>query len=150
MATIPADVIAAAKASMKKHGIPASVSLAQWAVESGWGKHYSGKNNPFGIKDVNPADGAGTLRRTREWSKQRGEYFITVAFKDYASIAEAFDDHGRLLAQAKAYAVARSKLPNVNSFCNALTGVYATDPNYGKVLISVIDGSQKLRQYDQV
>lgn len=143
MTKIPLDVIAAAKASQRKWKIPASVSLAQWAVESGWGVHYSGKSNPFGIK------GKGTLVRTREWSKTRGTYYINAEFKDYPSIEAAFEDHGRIL-NLPVYARARAKLPDVNAFCNALTGVYATDPNYGKVLISVIDGSQKLRQYDQV
>lgn len=142
MAKIPPDVVAAAKASQVKWKIPASVSLAQWAVESGWGLHYSGKNNPFGIK------GKGTLRKTREWSKTKGDYFITTEFKDYPTIEAAFDDHGRIL-NLPVYKKARAYLPDVNAFCNALTGVYATDPNYGKVLISVIDGSQKLRGYDK-
>lgn len=142
MSTIPADVILAAKASQKKWKIPASVCLAQWAVESGWGKHYSGKNNPFGIK------GKGTIKRTREVNSKGQEYFIQAEFKDYPSMEAAFDDHGRILATLSYYAKARTLLPDPIKFAHALTGVYATDPNYGKVLESVINGSQKLKQYD--
>src|SRR5215475_11725970 len=48
---VPEDVIAAAQASHDKWKIPASVTLAQWALESGWGRKMPlGSNNPFGIK----------------------------------------------------------------------------------------------------
>jgi len=48
--TAPAPyAIAAAKASQAKWHIPASVTIAQWAVESGWGKNVSGKFNFGGI-----------------------------------------------------------------------------------------------------
>jgi len=143
MTKIPDEVIAAAKASQKKWNIPASVSLAQWAVESGWGQHYSGRNNPFGIK------GKGLhFVKTKEWSKTKGWYWITTTFKDYDTIEEAFDDHGRILATLPVYSKARATLPDPIKFVHALTGVYATAPNYGDVLEGVINGSQKLRQYD--
>ena len=49
----PTEVIAAAKRSAGLWKIPASVTLAQWALESGWGKHTPpGSNNPFGIKAI--------------------------------------------------------------------------------------------------
>lgn len=34
----------------KKYDIPAEITVAQWALESGWGEHQSGSNNYFGIK----------------------------------------------------------------------------------------------------
>ena len=46
---IPANIIAAAQAAQTQYRVPASVSVAQWAFESGWGAHAPG-NNPFGIK----------------------------------------------------------------------------------------------------
>ena len=43
----------AAVASRKKWTVPASVTVAQWAVESAWGASMPpGSNNPFGIKAV--------------------------------------------------------------------------------------------------
>ena len=53
MSLFPLPVIAAAQASHAKYfplGPYASVSLAQWAVESAYGRVMSGANNPFGIK----------------------------------------------------------------------------------------------------
>lgn len=149
MTDIPKSIILAAQASMKKYGIPASVSLAQWALESGWGKHTSAPHNYGGIKWI---DGhgytKGPLVRTREVNKQGKEYYIDTYFRAFSSDEEYFMEHGRLLGTAPVYAKARSKLPDPIAFANALTGVYATDPNYGKLLGQIINGSHKLRQYD--
>ena len=38
-------IIASAQASQRKWRVPASVTIAQWALESGWGAHQSGKFN---------------------------------------------------------------------------------------------------------
>ena len=51
-------VIAAAKKAGAKFP---EVVAAQWALESGWGKHTSGKNNFFGLK------GSGSDRQTKEF-----------------------------------------------------------------------------------
>lgn len=156
MPIIPPDIIAAARASQAKWSIPASISLAQWAVESGWGKKVSGKNNYGGItakvsgakfptvpgEPLEPA----TLCWTSEFvngQKVRCQRW----FKDYASAEDYFDAHGKLLATGKPYAKARALLPDANAFADALTGVYATDPKYGATLKSIIK-SNNLRSYD--
>jgi len=144
---IAPDIIAAAIASQAKWGIPASVSLAQWAVESGRGQHMPpGSNNPFGIKAL--AGQPMVTVRTREVDRRGREYFINAPFRKFTTIAEAFDEHGRLLATGKPYAKARLKLPDADAFADALTGVYATDPNYGKLLKSVMRGGN-FYQYDR-
>ena len=140
-------VIVAARAAQAKWHIPASISIAQYAVESGWGAHMPpGSNNPFGIKAL-PGQECVSVS-TREVDKYGRDYYINAAFRKFASIAEAFDEHGQLLAQAGAYAKARACLPNANDFADALTGVYATDPHYGDTLKAVMWGS-KLHQYDE-
>ena len=54
---IPNAIIAAAQAAQHKWQVPASVSLAQWIIESGWGAHEpAGSNNPIGI--IDPQDGS--------------------------------------------------------------------------------------------
>lgn len=156
MPTIPPEIIAAARASQAKWKIPASISLAQWALESGWGKSVSGKNNYGGItakvKDAvfphvpgTPLEPA-TLCWTREVVKGQSVK-CQRWFKDYASPADYFDAHGKLLATGKPYAKARALLPDPNAFADALTGVYATDPKYGATLKSIIK-SNNLRSYD--
>ncbi len=141
----PQDVIDAARAAMVKWKIPASVTLAQWALESGWGAHLpAGSCNPFGIK-ARTGDPSVTVP-TREVVNGQS-ITIHAAFRKFDSIAEAFDDHGQLLATAGAYASARACIPDAAAFANALTGHYATDPNYGALLNAIMRGSN-LFQYD--
>lgn len=145
MPDIPKSIIAAAIASQTRWKIPASVSIAQWALESAWGKSLSGKNNPFGIKAL--TGHSSTPRMT--WEVIRGKHVrMTQRFADFASVDEAFDLHGKLLATSRYYANARSKLPDANKFADALTGVYATDPKYGAKLRATMK-AHNLYQYDK-
>lgn len=48
-------------------GVPAELSIAQWALESGWGAHTPG-NNCFGIKEYPQCTGKQLLH-TREYFK---------------------------------------------------------------------------------
>jgi flagellum-specific peptidoglycan hydrolase FlgJ len=137
MTVIAPDVIAAAQAAQACWKIPASVSLAQYGLESGWGAHMPpGSNNPFGIKALPGQPVSLTL--TREVVGGRDEV-IHAGFRVFDSVAEAFDAHAKLLATAPVYARARGRLPDVEAFCEALTRVYATDPNYGAALIRLIE-----------
>ena len=146
MATPPAEIIAAACEAQRKWKIPASISLAQWALESGWGRHMPpGSNNPFGMK-ARPGDPFVTVR-TREQDRDGHDYFIEAAFRKFRSIAEAFDAHGELLNKP-VYAKAREALPDPDKFADALTGVYASDRGYGKALKAVMHGSN-FYQYNE-
>jgi hypothetical protein len=143
--TFPAEVIAAAQASQKTWKIPAAVTLAQWAVESNFGKKMpGGSNNPFGIKATGGQ--AYVEAHTREVINGK-DVVIMAKFRKFASINDAFDQHGRLLASASPYAHARTLISNPDAFADALTGVYATDPNYGTVLKRTMK-TYNLYQYD--
>ncbi len=137
--------ITAAQIAAKASGIPASVQLAQWALESGWGEHMPpGSNNPFGIKSVEGQQ--SVIVSTHEYVN--GErVLVNAAFRAFPSLDDAFAAHAALLAHAPQYEPARACLPDVAAFCDALTGVYATDPNYGTLLKEIIAGSD-LTQYD--
>ena len=143
----PPDIVAAAQASERKWGIYASVSLAQWALESAYGRaEPPGSNNPFGIKAVSGQPFVACL--THETIN--GQYIeVTQNFAKYASVADAFDAHAQLLATSPYYWKARAaKTPQ--DFAVALTGVYATGTPgrpYGDVLISIMDQSN-LYAYD--
>ena len=133
---VPPDVVEAAIASRQKWSVPASVTLAQWAVESAWGAAMPpDSNNPFGIKAVgtDPAVDA----QTREVVSGK-DIVIVAKFRKFASISEAFDMHGKLLATNRVYAPAMAKKDDPEAFSDALTGVYATDPQYGATLKYVI------------
>jgi hypothetical protein len=142
----PQDVIVAAQNSQRKWRVPASVTLAQWALESGWGQHMPpGSFNPFGMK---AAEGQPFVAvSTRE--VVNGQSVTVVArFRKFASFDEAFDQHGQLLATRPPYAHAMTLVGNPNAFADALTGVYATDPEYGTLLKSLMQ-SHNLYQYNQ-
>jgi|SRR5271157_2214624 len=143
--TFPADVIVAAQASHKAWNIPASVTLAQWALESTWGRTMpSGSNNPFGIK---AAAGQPYVEASTHEVVNGHRIKVVARFRKFASMAEAFDQHGRLLATAAPYAHARTLVNSPDAFADALTGVYATDPNYGTSLKRLMT-SYNLYQYD--
>ena len=114
----------------------ASITLAQWAVESAWGAAMPpDSNNPFGIKAVGDQPAVESL--TRE--VVAGETItIRAKFRKFASLSEAFDLHGRLLATAPVYRPAMRNKDDPDAFADALTGVYATDPAYGTTLKYVI------------
>jgi hypothetical protein len=109
------------------------VVAAQWALESGWGKHTSGKNNFFGIK------GSGTKQETKEFINGK-EVTIVAEFKDFPSLYSCVDylvtrwykDYGayRGVNRARSY----------SECCQLLTQEgYATDPRYASKLIELIE-----------
>jgi len=136
---------AATRADTDGHGIPSSVAIAQYGLESGWGQHMPpGSFNPFGIKAV------GGQLAVDEPTREFVHGHMTTEdqpFARFSSLAVAFQVHARLLATSFDYAKAREALPDPFAFADALTGVYATDPNYGSELGTIIRGDD-LTKYD--
>ncbi len=143
--SVPPDIVAAAQAANRTWHIPASITIAQWMVESGYGRHMPpGSNNPFGIK---AASGQPYVEASTREEVHGQSVMMVQRFRKFDSIADAFDQHGKLLATARAYAKARSVLPDPRKFADALTGVYATDHTYGTMLKRQI-AMYNLTQYD--
>jgi len=142
---VPPDVIQAAKASQQRWGVPTSITVAQWIVESAWGSAMPpDSNNPFGIKALESQPAVES--ETREVID--GKVITTTArFRRFDSQAEAFELHGKLLSTASPYRAAMEVVQDPDRFADALTGVYATDPQYGTTLKWVMDNYQ-LKQYD--
>lgn len=142
----PPEVIDAAVLSHKKWHVPASVTIAQWAVESAWGASIPlGSNNPFGIKAL-PSEPA-VESPTREVLDGKS-IVINAKFRKFDSLAEAFELHGKLLATATQYKQAMLVANDPYAFSDALSGVYATDPQYGTALKWVI-ANYKWTKYDK-
>ena len=134
-----------ARENMKKTGVPASVTLAQAALETGWGGSSIGDaKNLFGIKGTGPA---GTIKvPTKEFVNGR---MITIQdnFRKYNSWQESIEDHGKLLQNSRyGYALKYNKDPNRYAKEIHKAG-YATDPNYASKLISIMK-SNNFYQYD--
>lgn len=135
---VPEEVTAAAVAAQVKYGIPADVTIAQWKLESASGKRMPiGSNNPFGIKAK-----AGQPYVEAETNEFVDGQMVRVKqrFAKFDSLADAFDAHAQLLANGKAYAEARRHEDDPRAFADALTGHYATDPDYGAKLKALMPG----------
>ncbi len=143
---VPPEVADAAIASRQHWSVPASVTVAQWAVESAWGAAMpADSNNPFGIKAVG---GQAAVESATHEVEGGLRISITAKFRKFDSLTQAFDEHGRLLATAPVYARAMQKKDDPAAFADALTGVYATDPEYGTTLKYVIT-TYSLAAYDK-
>lgn len=109
------------------------VVAAQWALESGWGKHTSGQNNFFGLK------GSGTTVNTQEFIN--GKWVtIKAGFLDFPDLETCvaylvdrwYKDYGRFKGVNRA---------TNRDECARLLVIekYATDPNYGEKLINIMN-----------
>ena len=139
----------AAIESQKKTGVPASVTMAQAILESGWGKSGLTRdaNNFFGMKGSGPA-GSVTVR-TREVVNGHSIY-INAAFRKYHNAQESFADHGNLLKNASRYRPAFAYKNNPEQFAREIQkSGYATDPHYASTLISIMR-QYHLARFDKV
>jgi flagellar protein FlgJ len=137
----------AAQACQKRTGIPASITLAQAALESSWGARALG-NNLFGIKADRNWTGPTVDVPTHEVI--RGERIaVTDKFRKYASFAESMVDHAQFLLRNPRYAPCFKETTGAG-WARALQECgYATDPDYAKKLQDIIRG-RNLAFYDQV
>jgi flagellum-specific peptidoglycan hydrolase FlgJ len=141
-----AQVAPGAIAAERRYGVPASVTIAQAIDESGWGRSYlaSKDHNLFGIKGAGPA-GSDPLP-TQEY--EHGHSVTrTASFRVYQSAAQSIDDHGRLLATSGYYSQSMASRQDPDAFAAALTGIYATDPEYGAKLVRLMQ-RYNLYRYD--
>lgn len=109
----------------KRTGVPALVTLAQAAIESGWGKSAPG-NMFFGVK----ADSSWTGARQYLWTTEfiNGAYQKVQAwFRAYPSPLESFMDHGDFLRRNSRYKPA-FQTNDPYAFAKAVANAgYATD-----------------------
>lgn len=133
-----AQVAPGAQAAMAKTRVPASVSIAQAALESGWGEHAPG-NNLFGIKADPSWHGGVSIKRTHEVVKGK-TITITAAFRAYPDWAASITDHATFLSTNPRYRPAFAHADDGDDFAWQLQACgYATDPDYGKKLAALID-----------
>jgi flagellum-specific peptidoglycan hydrolase FlgJ len=131
------EIAPGAIAAQRQYGVPAAVTIAQAIDESGWGQSQlaTRDNNLFGIKGTGPA-GSVTMP-TQEY--ENGQWVtVDAPFRVYGSVAQSISDHTLLLATSSSYKQAMADRADPDAFANDLTGVYATDPNYGVNLITIM------------
>lgn len=161
---ILAAMAAAAVASEKATGIPAELSFAQCAVESGWLTHAPG-NNCFGIKSY-PGESGRQLLTTKEWftpaevahflslgdsrtavldaavppQNGRNRYTVQDWFATFPDLAACFAKHAQLFATSR-YRVALTSYQtsrDISRFVESISPIYATDPKYAALILSIV------------
>lgn len=149
-----AKVADAAQTNQAIYNVPASVTIAQAILETGWGgSNLSTKyNNYFGIKCTSTASphqlGCVTLTTTEYYPTATGGTQIKASFRTYRTVADSFKDHGRLLSTASRYAAAFAYTQNPDQFIREVRkGGYATDPKYADTIISLMK-TYKLYDYN--
>lgn len=127
---------------MYRSGIPASITLAQGLLESGYGRSELAlkSNNHFGIKCHNNWKGG----RVYHDDDAKGE-----CFRKYDTPEESYRDHSDFLRYRDRYKFLFDyKVTDYKSWAYGLKKAgYATDPSYPSKLISLIE-DYKLYVYD--
>ena len=150
-------------ADMKKSGILASVSLAQFILESGYGQSELAQsaNNVFGMKKSlsgntwagSSWDGVSVYtKNTQEDDGSGNLYTITADFRKYACLEDSIADHSAyLLGAINGTKLRYDGIKGCTDYKKAIqiikAGGYATDTKYVEKIISLID-KWNLTQYD--
>lgn len=131
-----------AQDNMKRHGIPASITLAQGILESGagYGDLCVTANNHFGIKCH------------KDWTGDTVFHDDDAAgecFRKYDRPEESFEDHSKFLTTRSRYAnLFTLEKDDYAAWAKGLKSAgYATDPKYPDKLISLIERFE-LAKYD--
>lgn len=133
-----------AQEEMRKHGIPASVKLAQGLLESDAGdsRLAVSNNNHFGIKCF-----------SKECKKGHCSNFTDDSHKDFFRIYnnawESYRAHSKFLEAARYQPLKKLGAKNYKGWATGLKAAgYATDPRYAEKLVAIIDALE-LYKYDQ-
>ncbi len=150
---IPAEFILhltiPALGSQRNSGVPASITIAQAALESAWGESGLARagNNLFGIKADSRWRGETMTLTTREFIK--GQWVVVPAkWRKYGSWRASIDDHAAFLKANPRYQPC-FVCQTTEAFARALLKAgYATDPFYADKLLGLIN-QHKLLDLDQ-
>ena len=139
-----------AVAEMERTAIPASITLAQGMLESGYGTSdlAVNANNHFGIKCHKGWSGETYTHRSKETTN--GSHIArNSCFRSYNTIEDSYVDHSDFLASRSNYsALFLANTTDYKAWAQGLVdGGYATDPGYASKLIKTIEAYQ-LNKYD--
>ena len=132
-----------AEAAARESGVPASLILAQAALETGWGEREipardgGNSHNLFGIKATGGWDGEATSITTTEYVDGRARQQVDE-FRVYDSFEAAFKDYAELIGGNPRYAGVVTASTPQNAARALQSGGYATDPNYADKVIAVM------------
>jgi flagellum-specific peptidoglycan hydrolase FlgJ len=144
-----------AQDEMKKHAIPASITLGQAILESKYGQSELAlqANNHFGIKiSLDWVESNRHCMFSNEWIPSiKKMKSILSCFKKYTDVGDCYANHSHFLVTKKWYKPL-FKLPkkDYKAWAKGLQKAgYATDPHYANKLITIIE-KYNLASYDQL
>ena len=119
---------------MKRSGVPASITLAQGMLESGYGNSELAKNanNHFGIKCH--SSWTGPIYRLDDDKKDE-------CFRKYKTVWQSYRDHSDFLKGSRRYAFLFDlKMTDYKGWCRGLKKAgYATNKKYANLLIDMVE-----------
>jgi flagellum-specific peptidoglycan hydrolase FlgJ len=131
-------------------GVPASITIAQAILESGWGCTGLARraNNFFGIKAAHHVAPDSYIEMPTHEVVNGRTVEEEAEFMKYRSAADSFTAHGLLLSSASRYQPAMAVRDNPAQFAVALEQCgYSTNPNYATELMRLVREFD-LAQYD--
>jgi flagellar protein FlgJ len=148
-----AMAVGPAQESMRTDKVPASVTIAQAILESGWGRSSLNRvdHNYFGMKCFgSPGPIALGCRYYGTYEcDSSGCFKMSDTFRAYRNDADSYRDHGQALATLPRYRPAFAYTSNPDQFAREIHKAgYATDPTYADELISLMR-KYNLYQYDK-
>ena len=129
-----------AQQQMQKHGIPASITLAQGLLESAAGRSElaTQANNHFGIKVGTGWSGPFVVKHDDRKNER---------FRKYNSVEESYEDHSQFLKKPRYASLFQIPMTDYAGWAQGLKQCgYATSPTYAEKLISIVE-RYGLQQY---
>lgn len=129
-----------AQMQMQKHGIPASITLAQGLLESAAGRSElaTTANNHFGIKVGTGWSGPFVVKHDDRKNER---------FRKYNSVEESYEDHSLFLKKPRYASLFQIPVTDYVGWAQGLKQCgYATSPTYAEKLISIVE-RYGLQQY---
>ncbi|NLR94989.1 glucosaminidase domain-containing protein [Flammeovirga sp. SR4] len=161
--TVPLQKIETALMEQAKYHVPASITLAQAALETGYGSRVIG-NNYFGVKDKSKKTKPITTTEyytAEEYKRNKGivvsytkvtkggrnlyKCVVKDSFAQYMSPWESFRAHSVFLNKQKRYAPLFTQGRDYKAWANMIGSTkyggvgYATSPLYGELLKKIIE-----------
>lgn len=170
------DQVAAVAVEIEKTlEFPAQMLIAQWALESGWGKRRAGDNGYFGVKNAARhtkccevlTREVFTQEQLDRWMQNHPGRVVRVLtklpdgrlhvelvdkFADYNSLKEACEDYVWLITHGESYSAAWQAYQQDHDVLKLVRGVaksYATDPNYAMLAVRIAKQTSVQQAIDQ-
>ena len=138
-------------AEMQRTGIPASIKLAQAIIESNKGLSNLAQesNNHFGIKCKSYWKGE-TFYHKDDDRNEEGK-LIKSCFRAYPRVFDSYIDHSNFIKNSPGYWwLFNIEKTNYRRWAEGIQlNGYATDPNYAKKMIRIIE-QYELNKYDNL